>query len=102
MQKILFWIANPFHIDLSVERIVIKEIIKEAKVPYKVVKEVEKIVEIPIEKEVIKEVYIEVPTEKIIELTYKYDGDLIVKGNLVVTGYLKVNEEITCFKINNK
>jgi len=102
MRNILYWIANLFHIDLSVERIVIKEVVKEIKIPYEVIKEVEKIIEIPIEKEVIKEVYIEVPTEKIIELTYKYDGDLTINGNLVVTGYLKVDGEITCYKLNNK
>lgn len=85
MKKILFWIANLFHIDLSVERVVIKEVVKEIKVPY----------------EVIKEVIKEVPTEKIVEITYT-SGDLTINGNLVVKGYLKVDKEITCYKINSK
>lgn len=87
MKKILFWIANLFHIDLSVERVVIKEVVKEIKVPYEVIKEVEKIVEIP--------------SEKIVESNYT-SGDLTINGNLIVNGYLKVDKEITCYKLNTK
>jgi len=83
-------IAKLFNINLIEEKTVIKEVVKI------IVKE------IPVEKEVIKKVFVEVPSEKVIELTYKYDGDLKVNGNLVVTGFLEVDKEVTCYKISNK
>jgi len=79
-----------------VERIVIKEVIKE--VPVEVIKKIVVTKEVPVEK------IIEIPVykDRNIALADYVSGDLIVKGNLVVTGYLKVDGEITCFKINNK
>ena len=91
MKKFLLWIANLFHIDLSVEKIVIKEVIKEVKVPYEVVKEVEKIKEVPIYKEV-----------KYIALKDEVTNDTYVEGNLVVKGYLYVDGDVSCYKLKEE
>ena len=102
MKKILIWLAKIFNVDLTVEKIIYRDKIIE--VPKEVIVEKEIIKEIPVEVIVEKEVIKEVPVYKevkYIALKDKATGDTYVEGNLVVTGYLKVDGEITCFKINN-
>ena len=75
MKRFLFWLANIFKVNLTVEKIIYKDRI------------VEKIVEVPVE------------VEKLVALGGVIEGDVTVKGNLVVKGYLYVDGEVTCFKI---
>ncbi len=75
MKKVLFWLARIFNVDLTVEKIVYRD----------------KIVEVPVE--VIKEVII----EKQVSLGGVIDGDVTVKGDLVVEGSLS-GDGITCYK----
>lgn len=98
MKKIILWLAKIFNVDLVIEKIIIKEVIKEIPVEKIVVKEVIK--EVPIEVikevEVIKEIY---KGEKQITLQDTIDGDVTVKGNLVVNGHLTVKGEVTAYSI---
>ena len=103
MKKLIIWLAKIFNVNLTVEKViykdkiveVIKEVIKE--VPKEVIKEV--IVEVPVE--VIKEVpvYKEV---KYIALKDEVTDDTYVDGDLVVSGYLYVNGEVSCYKIKGE
>mgnify|MGYP000948410228 CR=1 FL=1 len=106
MKKVLFWLANIFKVDLTVEKIIYKdrivekivevpvEVIKEVEVPVEVIKEVE----VPVE--VIKEVEVPVYKEtKYIALKDVVTNDTYVDGNLVVEGYLYVAGEVSCYKI---
>jgi len=76
MEKFLFWLAKIFNVDLVTEKIIYRD----------------KIVEVPVE--VIKEVEKQIALEGVIE------GDVTVKGNLVVEGTLNVTGEVTCLKLN--
>ena len=69
MKKVLFWLANIFKVDLTVEKIIYKDRI------------VEKIV------------------EKQVALEGVIEGNVTVKGDLIVKGYLYVDGEVSCFKI---
>lgn len=64
MKKILFWIADLFDIDLTVEKIVKVETVR----------------------------------EKQVTLGGVVEGDVLVKGNLVVQGYLEVTGDVVCLK----
>ena len=105
MKKVLFWLAKIFKVDLTVEKIIYKDRIVEkiVEVPVEVIKEVikEVPVEVIVEKEVIKEVpvYKEV---KYIALKDEVTNDTFVEGNLVVTGYLYVDGDISCYKIKEE
>lgn len=102
MKRLIIWLAKKFNVILVTEKIVYKDRI------------VEKIVEVPVEVTVIKEVTKEVPVEVVKEVikyvpnpdtsdATKYDGivetDLTINGNLLVTGILTVQGEVTCYKI---
>lgn len=52
---------------------------------------IERTVEKVVEKEVVKTIY--EPKDGVIE------GDVTIKGNLLVTGTLSVQGEVTCFKL---
>ena len=96
MKKVLFWLANIFKVDLTVEKIIYKDRIVEkiVEVPVEVIKEVE----VPVE--VIKEVEVPVYKEtKYIALKDVVTNDTYVDGNLVVEGYLYVAGEVSCYKI---
>lgn len=71
MKKFLLWLAKIFNVDLTVEKIVYRDVI------------------------------VEVPTtiEKQVALKGVIEGDVTVKGNLVVEGSLTVTGEVTCYKI---
>ena len=105
MKKVLFWLAKIFKVDLTVEKIIYKDRIVEkiVEVPVEVIKEVikEVPVEVIVEKEVIKEVpvYKEV---KYIALKDEVTNDTFVEGNLIVTGYLYVDGDISCYKIKEE
>lgn len=62
MKKFLFWLAEIFRIDLTVEKIVKVEVVK----------------------------------EKQVALAGVVEGDVYVKGNLIVNGSLEVTGEVTC------
>ena len=104
MKKLLFWLAGIFNVDLTVEKIIYrdkiieipKEVIVEKEVIKEVIKEVP--VEVIVEKEVIKEVpiYKEV---KYVALKDEVTNDTYVDGDLIVSGYLYVNGEVSCYKI---
>jgi len=74
MKKVLFWLAKIFKIDLTVEKIVYRDVIVE----------VPKIV------------------EKNVALEGVIEGDITVKGNLIVEGSLTVQGEVTCYKVKGK
>ena len=103
MKKLIIWLAKIFNVNLTVEKViykdkiveVIKEVIKE--VPKEVIKEIIK--EVPVE--VIKEVpvYKEV---KYIALKDEVTDDTYVDGDLIVSGYLYVNGEVSCYKIKGE
>ena len=98
MKKVLFWLANIFNVDLTVEKIIYKDKIVE--VPKIVEKEVIK--EVP--KEVIKEVEVikYIPNPDLSD-AIKYEGyvenNLTIDGNFLVKGILTVTGEVTCHKI---
>lgn len=104
MKRFLFWLAGIFKVDLTVEKIIYrdkivevpKEVIVEKEVIKEVIKEVP--VEVIVEKEVIKEVpiYKEV---KYVALKDEVTNDTYVDGDLIVSGYLYVNGEVSCYKI---
>lgn len=97
MKKFIQWLAKKFDANITVEKVVTKEVIKE--VPVEVIKEV------PVGKEVIKEVIKEV--EKpiyVVDSTMASDiklveGDIIIDGDLEVNGNLYVSGGVTC--LNN-
>lgn len=62
MKKFLFWLAELFRVDLTVEKIVKVEVVK----------------------------------EKQVALAGVVEGDVYVKGNLIVNGSLEVTGEVTC------
>jgi hypothetical protein len=68
MKKILFWLADLFDIDLTVEKIVKVETVR----------------------------------EKQVTLGGVVEGDVLVKGNLVVQGYLEVTGDVVCLKEKGK
>ena len=72
MKKLIIWLAKIFNVNLTVEKIIVKE----------------KVVEKVVEKQVALEGVIE--------------GDVTVKGNLVVKGYLQADGEIACYKIKEE
>lgn len=49
-----------------------------------------------------KEVTVEKIVEKQIALEGVITGDVTVKGNLIVKGYLYVNGDVTCYKIKGE
>lgn len=55
---------------------------------------IERTVEKVVEKEVVKTIY--EPKDGVIE------GDVTIKGNLLVTGTLSVQGEVTCYKSNKE
>lgn len=104
MKKVLFWLAGVFKVDLTVEKIIYRdkiiEIPKEVFIEKEIVKEVikEVPVEVIVEKEVIKEVpfYKDV---KYVALKDEVTNNTYVDGDLIVSGYLYVNGEVSCYKI---
>ncbi len=50
--------------------------------------------------EITVEKIVEVEVEKLISLDGEIDGDVTVKGNLLVTGILNVTGGLTCLAIN--
>ena len=71
MKKFIQWLAKVFNANITIEKVVIKEVIKE----------------VPVVKEVIK--YLTNGTIK---------GDVNVAGNLVVNGKIEATGGITCYK----
>ena len=78
MEKLLFWLAKIFNVNLFTEKIIYRD----------------KIVEVPVE--VIKEVEKQIALEGVIE------GDVTVKGNLIVEGTLNGQGETSCYKKEEK
>ena len=72
MKKFIQWLAKVFNANITTEKVVTKEVVKE----------------VPVVKEVIK--YLTNGT---------IDGDIIVDGNLVVNGKIEATGGITC--LNN-
>ena len=71
MKKFIQWLAKVFNANITTEKVVIKEIVKE----------------VPIVKDVIK--YLTNGTIK---------GDVNIDGNLVVNGKIEATGGITCYK----
>lgn len=71
MKKFIQWLANVFNANITTEKVVTKEVVKE----------------VPVVKEVIK--YLTNGTIK---------GDVNVVGNLVVDGKIEATGGITCYK----
>ena len=71
MKKFIQWLAKVFNANITTEKVVTKEVIKE----------------VPVVKEVIK--YLTNGTIK---------GDINVDGNLVVNGKIEATGGITCYK----
>ena len=71
MKKFIQWLAKVFNANITTEKVVIKEVVKE----------------IPVIKEVIKHL-----TNGTIK------GDINVDGNLVVNGKIEATGSITCYK----
>ena len=71
MKKFIQWLANVFNANITTEKVVTKEVVKE----------------VPVVKEVIK--YLTNGTIK---------GDVNVDGNLVVNGKIEATGGITCYK----
>lgn len=104
MKKVLFWLAGVFNVDLTVEKIIYRdkiiEIPKEVFIEKEIVKEVIK--EVPVEVIVEKEVIKEVPFYKDVQyiaLKDEVTDDTYVDGDLIVSGYMYVNGEVSCYKI---
>ena len=83
MKKFIQWLAKVFNANITTEKVVTKEVVKE--VP--IVKEVPVVKEVTITKDVIK--YLTNGTIK---------GDVNVVGNLVVNGKIEATGGITCYK----
>ena len=98
MKKLIIWLAKIFNVNLTVEKIIVKEKVVEVikEVPKEVIKEVK---EVPVE--VVKEVpiYKEV---KYIALKDEVTNDTYVEGDLVVKGYLYVDGDVSCYKIKEE
>ena len=77
MKKFIQWLANVFNVNITIEKVVTKEVVKEVPV----------VKEVTITKEVIK--YLTNGTIK---------GDVNVVGNLVVDGKIEATGGITCLK----
>jgi len=73
MKDFIFWLAKVFDVDITVEKIIYKDKIKE----------------------VIKEVVI----EKLVAFDSAAEGNVTVKGDLIVKGFLRVEGEVSCFKV---
>ena len=71
MKKFIQWLAKVFYANITTEKVVTKEVVKE----------------VPVVKEVIK--YLTNGTIK---------GDINVDGNLVVNGKIEATGGITCYK----
>ena len=71
MKKFIQWLAKVFNVNITTEKVVIKEVVKQ----------------VPVVKEVIK--YLTNGTIK---------GDVNVVGNLVVNGKIEATGGITCYK----
>ena len=71
MKKFIQWLAKVFNANITTEKVVTKEVVKE----------------VPVVKEVIK--YLTNGTIK---------GDIMVDGNLVVNGKIEATGGITCYK----
>ena len=71
MKKFIQWLAKVFNANITIEKVVTKEVVKE----------------VPVVKEVIK--YITNGTIK---------GDINVDGNLVVNGKIEATGGVTCLK----
>ena len=71
MKKFIQWLAKVFNANITTEKVVTKEVVKE----------------VPVVKEVIK--YLTNGTIK---------GDINVEGNLVVNGKIEATGGITCYK----
>ena len=77
MKKFIQWLAKVFNANITTEKVVTKEVVKEVPV----------VKEVTITKEVIK--YLTNGTIK---------GDVNVVGNLVVNGKIEATGGITCYK----
>ena len=77
MKKFIQWLAKVFNANITTEKVVTKEVVKEVPV----------VKEVTITKEVIK--YLTNGTIK---------GDVNVDGNLVVNGKIEATGGITCYK----
>lgn len=77
MKKFIQWLAKVFNANITTEKIVTKEVVKEVPV----------VKEVTITKEVIK--YLTNGTIK---------GDINVDGNLIVDGKIEATGGITCYK----
>lgn len=69
MKKFVLWLARVFKVDITVEKVIIKE------VPVKVA------------------------VEKLVALQGIIKDDVTVKGNLIVEGTIEVSGDVTCFKL---
>ena len=77
MKKFIQWLANVFNANITTEKVVTKEVVKEVPV----------VKEVTITKDVIK--YLTNGTIK---------GDVNIVGNLVVNGKIEATGGITCYK----
>ena len=77
MKKFIQWLANVFNANITTEKVVTKEVVKEVPV----------VKEVTITKDVIK--YLTNGTIK---------GDINIDGNLVVNGKIEATGGITCYK----
>lgn len=77
MKKFIQWLAKVFNANITIEKVVTKEVVKEVTITK----------EVPVVKEVIK--YLTNGTIK---------GDVNVVGNLVVNGKIEATGGITCYK----
>ena len=71
MKKFIQWLANVFNANITTEKVVTKEVVKE----------------VPVVKEVIKHL-----------TNGTIDDDIMVDGNLVVNGKIEATGGITCYK----
>ena len=71
MKKFIQWLAKVFNANITTEKVVTKEVVKE----------------VPVVKEVIKHI-----------TNGTIDGDIMVDGNLVVDGKIEATGGITCYK----
>ena len=77
MKKFIQWLAKVFNVNITTEKVVTKEVVKEVPV----------VKEVTITKDVMK--YLTNGTIK---------GDINVDGNLVVNGKIEATGGITCYK----
>lgn len=86
MKKFIQWLAKVFEANITIEKIVTKEVVKE--VP------IEKVVTKEVIKEVEKPIY--VVSSTIPSDTKLIEGDVVIGGNLEVKGNLYVSGGVTC------